>query len=103
MKSAKPNKGQCIEMKHRLMSAVAIRGAETSFAYWGVPYDPYGEGHYGHPYPKAYFDFDHEVMIGAKFWDFLGGDRTYVELIEVYQEVGRSFAERLRLLSDPTI
>jgi len=102
MKSAKPNKGQCIEMKQRLMKAVAIRGSTSTFAHWGVPYDPYGEGHYGHPYPKRFFDFAHEVMVGRDFWDVLGGDGTYVELIDVYQDVGRSFAERLRSLTDPT-
>ena len=41
-------------------------------------------------------------MVGRGFWDVLGGDGTYVELIDVYQDVGRSFAERLRSLTDPT-
>jgi hypothetical protein len=40
-------------------------------------------------------------MIGRKFWDFLGGNGTYTELIDVYHEVGRSFAERLRSLTEP--
>lgn len=102
MKSAKPNKGQCIEMKQRLMKAVAIRGSNTTYAHWGVPYDPYGDGHYGHPYPQRFFDFEQEVMMGGKFWNFLGGDGTYSELIEIYQNVGRSFAERLRALTEPT-
>jgi hypothetical protein len=49
IKSAKPNKGQCIEMKQRLMKAVAIRGRETTFAHWGVPYDPTARGTTGTP------------------------------------------------------
>jgi hypothetical protein len=57
MKSPKPNKGQCIEMKQRLMTAMAIRRVDTAWAWWGVPYNPYGRGTYAHVYPLAFFDF----------------------------------------------
>src|SRR3990172_5154008 len=43
MKSAKPNRGQCIEMKQRQLTALGIRRDEQVFAWWGVPYDPYGD------------------------------------------------------------
>ena len=39
-------------------------------------------------------------MIGAPFWDFLGGPGTYEELLDVYREVGDDFAERLRELRE---
>ncbi len=42
MKSAKPNKGQCIEMKHRLLTVLGIRRDPNVFVSWGVPYNPYG-------------------------------------------------------------
>src|SRR5690348_9902405 len=84
MKSGKPNQGQCLEMKERLMKAVAIRGSENSLAYWAVPYDPYGRGHYRHTYPLRFFDFSREVMMGSDFWDFVGGDGTYTELTDIY-------------------
>jgi hypothetical protein len=37
IKSAKPNKGQCIEMKQRLLTALAIRRQESTRTWWGVP------------------------------------------------------------------
>jgi hypothetical protein len=98
IKSAKPNKGQCIEMKQRLLTALAIRRTEYAHAWWGVPYNPYGRGEYSHSYPLAFFDFAHEVMLGAPFWDFLGGANAYSELLEVYLEVGEEFSEQLRTL-----
>lgn len=98
IKSAKPNKGQCEEMKERLMTALAIRRSESVRTWWGVPYNPYGLGAYRHTYPISYFDFANEVMLGAPFWDFVGGDGTYDELLNVYREVGEAFAERLREL-----
>ena len=35
--SGKPNKGQCIEMKERLLTAYAIRRAGDTYWWWGVP------------------------------------------------------------------
>ena len=103
IKSAKPNKGQCIEMKQRLLTALAIRREDTTRTWWGVPYNPYGRGDYRHVYPLAFFDFEHEVMLGEPFWEFVGGDGTYEELLQVYREVGEEFAERLRELRERLI
>ena len=65
MKSAKPNNGQCVEMKTRLLTALAIRRQPDVHVAWAVPYDPYGApAAYGHPYPKRFFDFPREVLMG---------------------------------------
>ena len=89
IKSAKPNKGQCIEMKQRLMTAFAIRRVPTAFTWWGVPYNPYGRADYSHTYPLSYFDFEPEVMLGERFWNFVGGDeQTHGHLLSAYREVG---------------
>jgi len=103
IKSAKPNKGQCIEMKGRLLTALAIRGQASTHTCWGVPYNPYGIGEYRHVYPLAFFDFEHEVMLGEPFWEFVGGDGTYEELLEIYRLVGEEFSERLRELRERLI
>jgi hypothetical protein len=103
IKSGKPNKGQCIEMKQRLLTALAIRRQESTHTWWGVPYNPYGRGEYRHVYPLSFFDFEHEVMLGERFWEFVGGDGTYEELLEVYRHVGEDFAERLRELRERLI
>jgi hypothetical protein len=98
IKSAKPNKGQCVEMKTRLLTALAIRRQESTHTWWGVPYNPYGRGEYRWIYPLAFFDFEHEVMLGLPFWDFVGGTGTYEELLGLYREVGDEFAERIQEL-----
>lgn len=103
IKSAKPNKGQCIEMKQRLLTALAIQRHGSTHTWWGVPYNPYGRGNYRHVYPLAFFDFEHEVMLGEPFWEFVGGDGTYEELLRVYREVGEGFTERLRELRERLI
>jgi Type II restriction endonuclease, TdeIII len=103
IKSAKPNKGQCSEMKSRLLTALAIRRQDSTHARWGVPYNPYGRGEYRWVYPLAFFDFEHEVMLGEPFWNFIGGAGTYQELLEVYRQVGKAFAERLWKLRERLI
>jgi hypothetical protein len=100
IKSAKPNKGQCIEMKQRLLTALAIRRQESTRTWWGVPYNPYGRGEYRWVYPLAFFDFEDEVMLGLPFWDFVGGTGTYEELLDLCRQVGDEFAERIRELRE---
>jgi hypothetical protein len=97
MKSAKPNRGQCIEMKQRQLTALGIRRDERAFAWWGVPYDPYGRvDAYVHPYPLRFFDFANEVKIGAAFWNVVGDDDgTYDLLIVLYREVGGEYTQQL--------
>jgi len=103
IKSAKPNKGQCIEMKQRLLTAHAIRRQESTHTWWGVPYNPYGRGEYRWVYPLAFFDFEREVMLGEPFWNFVGGAGAYEELLGVYRQVGEEFAARLRELREQLI
>ena len=91
IKSAKPNKGQCIEMKQRLLTAFGIRRAHDAHCWWAVPYNPYGEAAYRHVYPLSFFDFPTEVMLGGPFWDFVGGNGTNEQLQAIYTEVGIEF------------
>jgi hypothetical protein len=97
IKSPKPNRGQCIEMKQRLLTALGIRRDDNVFVAWGVPYNPYGTVEaYAHPYPARFFDFANEVKLGAEFWNFVGDDDgTYRLLLELYRLVGEEYTERL--------
>lgn len=99
IKSAKPNKGQCIEMKQRLLTALGIRRHSDVYAWWGVPYNPYGTAAaYAHPYPARFFDFMNEVKLGSDFWDFVGGAGTYERLLSLYRAVGVECTPRLDAL-----
>jgi len=103
IKSPKPNKGQCIEMKQRLLTAFAIRRGEDAWAWWGLPYNPYGLGSYRHAFALPFFDFVSDVKLGSAFWDFVGGPGTYGDLLSIYQAAGEHFSDRLRELRDRLI
>ena len=100
IKSGKPNKGQCVEMKERLLTAFAIRRHENSSWWWGVPYSPYGSAPYRHNYALSFFDFDQEVKMGRQFWDFLGGDGAYEQLLSIFEQVGGEFVAEIEALRE---
>ena len=97
MKSSKPNRGQCIEMKQRLLTVLGIRREDSVFIWWGVPYNPYGTKEaYAWPYPARFFDFASEVKLGSDFWNFVGDDDgTYDLLLGLYRGVGEQYTQQL--------
>ena len=97
IKSPKPNRGQCIEMKQRQLTALALQRDANTFAWWGVPYDPYGRADaYSHPHPRRFFDFSNEVKMGADFWNFVGDSpATHESLIGLYRDVGLEYRSEL--------
>jgi hypothetical protein len=101
IKSPKANLGQAAAMKAQLMTAVAMRQSENAWAWWGVPYNPYGQAPFSHAFAQPFFDFEREVMIGPAFWNFVGqSDDTYAEVLAVYRDVGESFSTRLQTLRE---
>jgi Type II restriction endonuclease, TdeIII len=97
IKSPKPNKGQCKEMKERLLKVLGIRRSEGVFVWWGLPYNPYGTVEaYAHPYPARFFDFANETKVGPDFWNFIGDDEgTFDLLLGLYRQVGLEYVEPL--------
>ena len=97
IKSPKPNRGQCIELKRRQLTALAIRRSANVYAYWAVPYNPYGTTEaYAHPFALRFFDFKSEVLLGAPFWNFLGDDGgTYEMLLGLSRDVGVEYGDQV--------
>ncbi|MGH7275209.1 MAG: TdeIII family type II restriction endonuclease, partial [Nitrospiria bacterium] len=91
VKSPKPNKGQCVEIADRQLHIHAIRksGPPKVRTYFAMAYNPYGDkkADYNHSF-KRYLDMDRQVLLGAEFWDLVGGTGTYQEVLSIYREVG---------------
>ena len=57
------------------------------YPFLAFPYNPY------HPKPYARFTeanfvkIDEDVLIGKKYWDFLGGKNAFYQLLEVFDKV----------------
>jgi hypothetical protein len=37
-----------------------------------------------------------EFLIGKEYWDFLGGDNTFENLLELFDSVGKKFKEKIQ-------
>lgn len=93
IKSPRPNKGQCLEVAERLLRIHAIKQKNRPYVntYFAMAYNPYGARleDYRHSFSLQYLDMQNEVLLGADFWTLVGGEGTYEELLDIYQEVGR--------------
>ncbi|MDY7019572.1 MAG: TdeIII family type II restriction endonuclease [Chloroflexota bacterium] len=92
LKMAKPNIGEIVGFKRKLLEWVAMRGAispkskiQTQLA---IPYNPYEPDPYRRWTFQGMFDLADEMLVADGFWNFLGGDKTYDQLLEVFEEVG---------------
>ncbi len=92
LKTAKPNRDEIIGFKRKILEWVAIRGAiqPKSKIYTGlaIPYNPYEPKPYDRWTFQGMFDLANEIKVGEEFWDFLGKENTYEQLLNVFEKVG---------------
>lgn len=101
LKTVKPNLDQTERAKRDMLLLSSV--SEDVETYFALPFNPAGEGlNYrlgGHAVPYRIFDMDNDpsVLIGAEFWNKVGDDDdTYTELLEVFEELGEYYSERIR-------
>ncbi|MGK9476782.1 TdeIII family type II restriction endonuclease [Melioribacter sp. OK-6-Me] len=92
IKTAKPNISNFKDFKRTLLEWIAIILAQkpdaTVNSYIAIPYNPYEP----HPYErwtlKGMLDLDNELKVAEEFWDFLGNDGTYIDLLNCFERAG---------------
>jgi hypothetical protein len=90
MKTPGPNKGQCKTIKHDILLISALKFRNRAEAYAAAAYNPYGDGApYVHNYALQFLEIGADMLVGRPFWTMIGDDRTYDELLEISDEVGR--------------
>ena len=103
IKTAKPNIDVFAKSKQKMLELVAIRKKNVSTII-GIPYNPYHPGKYLRFTIQNYLDKKEELYVQEKFWEFLGGDGTYSEILNVFDEVGKEFrdliGEKIRAVSE---
>jgi len=100
LKTPKPNKSMVKAEKRKLLELRALlfqkfpdkphEKIRTCFAF---PYNPHKtraafekEWTFG----REFVDFKNEFLVGKEFWDYVGGEGTYEELLKVVRQVGES-------------
>ena len=99
MKSPKPNKSQCLDVTEKLLRIHALRqeGPPKVKTYYAMSYNPYGSlDQYNHSLATSLLDMEDQVLLGHEFWDVIGGQGTYDEVVELFLRVGGRFRSEVR-------
>lgn len=100
IKTVKPNLDQTeIAKKDLLLIKADNPNAETFFGLFYNPGGPRRED-YNWTMPNKIFNMksDEVVIIGKDYWDFLGGDGTYENLLEIFDAVGKQTRKKIKRL-----
>ncbi len=92
IKTAKPNIGEFKGFKRTLLEWIAIYLAKEPntiiHSYIAIPYNPYEPRPYERWTLKGMLDLEYELKVADEFWDFLGGNGAYEELLKCFERVG---------------
>lgn len=92
IKTAKPNAGSFKEFKRTLLEWAAVvltdqpdREIHTLIA---IPYNPYAPEPYNRWTMRGMLDLGEELKVAEEFWDFLGGQGAFDDLLGCFERVG---------------
>ena len=92
LKTVKPNISNFKDFKRTLLEWAAIYLLKYPdaivYSYIAIPYNPYFPKPYERWTLKGMLDLDNELKVAEEFWDFLGGDGAYEELLDCFERVG---------------
>ena len=92
LKTAKPNISNFKDFKRTLLEWIAIFLVKNPNAnvhtYIAIPYNPYEPKPYERWTLKGMLDLDNELKVAEEFWDFLGGEKAYLKLLDCFEKVG---------------
>lgn len=99
LKTAKPNINEFTGIKKQLLDWIAMRGSENQDVniktIVAIPYNPYQPEPYERWTLQGLFDLEQEVLVGEEFWDLLGGEKTYEDLLNVFEEAGLALYDEI--------
>ena len=94
IKTAKPNTDVFAKSKEKLLQWIALRKKKVN-TFLAIPYNPYHPEPYNRFTMQGYLD-EKELYVADKFWELLGGKGTYKEILDIFDEVGKEFKEKIQ-------
>lgn len=95
IKTAKPNIDVFVKSKQKLLEWIALRKKRVN-TILAIPYNPYHPEPYSRFTMQGYLDEEVELYVAEKFWELLGGKGTYKEVLDIFDEVGKEFKEKIK-------
>lgn len=100
LKSVKPNKNEMRAAKQDLLNVLAMRqkakDTENVYVYLALPFNPYFTGQYRRWTVTKFFKTGEDLLVGKEFWNSVGGEGAYEELLGIFKEVGEEAMDLIR-------
>jgi len=95
IKTAKPNIDVFSKSKQKLLEWIALRKKRVN-TLLAIPYNPYHPEPYNRFTMQGYLDENNELFVAEKFWELLGGKGTYQEILNIFDEIGKDFKDKIQ-------
>lgn len=94
IKTVKPNIDVFTKSKTKLLEWVARRRKPVR-VFLAFPYNPYHPEPYKRFTEQGLLEAGKELLVGKEYWDFLGGENTFEELLDLFDTVGKKFKDKI--------
>ena len=92
VKTVKPNIGSFISHKRTLLEWIAVETAKQDnrniHSLIAMPNNPYEPKPYRSWQLRGMLDLNFELLVGKEFWDFVGGEGAYENLLDCFEVAG---------------
>ncbi len=92
IKTAKPNLSGFQKYKRTLLewmgAYLEVNPSLEVFPLVAIPYNPYAPKPYNRWTLRGMLDLKHELLVAEEFWEFLGGDGSFEEVLTCFERVG---------------
>ena len=95
IKTVKPNIDVFTKSKMKLLEWVARRRKPVK-VFLAFPYNPYHPQQYERFTEQGVLERGKEFLVGKEYWDFLGGQDTFEQLLDLFDLVGKKFKEKIQ-------
>lgn len=95
IKTVKPNIDVFTDSKTKLLEWIARKQKEIK-VFLAFPYNPYAPEPYSRFTEQNMMDHPNDFLIAEEYWDFLGGEGAYSDLLELFDVIGKEFKEKIQ-------
>ncbi|XOA43041.1 MAG: TdeIII family type II restriction endonuclease [Candidatus Nealsonbacteria bacterium] len=95
IKTVKPNIDVFTKSKTKLLEWIARRRKPVK-VFLAFPYNPYHPKPYERFTEQGVLERGKEFLIGEEYWNFLGGEDTFKQLLRLFDLVGKEFKEKIQ-------
>jgi len=95
VKTVKPNIDVFTKSKTKLLEWIARRRSPVK-VFLAFPYNPYHPQPYERFTEQGVLDRGKEFLVGKEYWDFLGGENTFEDLLALFDSMGKKFKEKIK-------